>query len=138
MRGEADADCSGSVGAERKYITVLSTLASAALISAAPVFVYPGWGFGLFFILGHVIGFLFLLFIFIALARGMRRKAFGRGFGPGHGYGYGHGPGYWHASRSAESTLTERFANGDIDEKEYRARLEVIRANAFPPAPPKP
>ncbi len=32
-------------------------------------------------------------------------------------------------SRSAETTLGERFAQGDIDEKEYRARLEVLRAN---------
>ena len=33
------------------------------------------------------------------------------------------------AARSAESTLAERFAKGDIDETEYRARLEVLRAN---------
>jgi len=38
------------------------------------------------------------------------------------------------ASRAAETTLAERFAQGDIDEKEYRARLEVLRANA--PQPP--
>ncbi|MCL2516725.1 MAG: SHOCT domain-containing protein [Microbacteriaceae bacterium] len=39
--------------------------------------------------------------------------------------------GYWHgqASSSAEQTLAQRYANGDIDEKEYRARLEVLRAN---------
>ena len=30
---------------------------------------------------------------------------------------------------SPESTLAERFAKGDIDETEYRARLEVLRAN---------
>jgi putative membrane protein len=49
---------------------------------------------------------------------------------------WAHG-GPWHnAGRSAESTLAERFANGDIDEKEYRARLEVLRANN--PYPPKP
>ncbi|MFC6355765.1 SHOCT domain-containing protein [Luethyella okanaganae] len=51
-----------------------------------------------------------------------------------YGHGYGHGPGYaggphWHASTSAEQTLSERFARGDIDETEYRARLEVLRAN---------
>lgn len=28
----------------------------------------------------------------------------------------------------AEHTLAERFARGDIDEQEYRARLEVLRA----------
>ena len=33
-------------------------------------------------------------------------------------------------SRQAEATLCERYAKGDIDETEYRARLEVLRANA--------
>lgn len=33
------------------------------------------------------------------------------------------------SARSAEATLAERFAQGDIDEKDYRARLEVLRAN---------
>ncbi len=31
--------------------------------------------------------------------------------------------------RSAEATLAERFARGDIEEVEYRARLEVLRAS---------
>ncbi|MGO2859687.1 MAG: SHOCT domain-containing protein [Brevibacterium sp.] len=31
--------------------------------------------------------------------------------------------------RSAEATLAERFAQGDIEEADYRARLEVLRAN---------
>jgi putative membrane protein len=110
---------------------VLSTV-----VSAAPVFAHPGFAIG-FFILGHVIGFLFLLLIIAVIAGGARRRMWRHGYGHGYGRGYGH-PGLWmHASRSAESTLAERFANGDIDEKEYRARLEVIRANAFPPAPPK-
>ncbi len=33
-------------------------------------------------------------------------------------------------SRQAEVTLAERYAKGDIDETEYRARLEVLRATA--------
>ena len=33
-------------------------------------------------------------------------------------------------ARQAEVTLAERYAKGDIDETEYRARLEVLRANA--------
>lgn len=44
---------------------------------------------------------------------------------------WGPGPQAWYAAqavRSAESVLAQRFANGDIDEKEYRARLEVLRA----------
>lgn len=62
---------------------------------------------------------------------------FGGGYGPSGRMGYGMGHGYWagaQASRAAETTLAERFAQGDIDEKEYRARLEVLRANA--PQPP--
>jgi putative membrane protein len=35
-----------------------------------------------------------------------------------------------HPVHSAEATLAERFAQGDIDEKDYRARLEVLRANS--------
>lgn len=54
--------------------------------------------------------------------------------GPRFGGGFG-GPGWAQASPSAaaETTLAERFAQGDIDEQEYRARLEVLRANAYPP-----
>ena len=66
----------------------------------------------------------------IALFVGLGRRRWARG-----GWGPGHAP-WANASRSAESTLAERFANGDIDEKEYRARLEVLRANN--PFPQKP
>jgi putative membrane protein len=37
------------------------------------------------------------------------------------------GPG-WGQARNAESLLAERFARGDIDEAEYLARLDVLRA----------
>lgn len=37
------------------------------------------------------------------------------------------------STKSAEATLSERFAQGDIDEAEYRARLEVLRANGLDP-----
>jgi putative membrane protein len=93
-------------------------------------------------------GFLFLLVpLFWLLVFGLviglvgrrwRRRAFAAGMGQwGAGHGHGHGYGYWGASsaaRAAEATLAERFAQGDIDEKEYRARLEVLRANV--PQPP--
>lgn len=40
------------------------------------------------------------------------------------------GPPWVHeGTKSAEATLAERFAQGDIEESEYRARLEVLRAN---------
>ncbi len=108
-----------------------------SLALAAPL-AHPalGFGFGLFFVLGHVIFFLLIVALIIGIAT--RRRRWGRGgMGP---WGHGHGYGYWaaaqagQAARNAETTLAERFAQGDIDEKEYRARLEVLRANA--PQPP--
>ncbi|WP_026553761.1 SHOCT domain-containing protein [Arthrobacter sp. 35W] len=35
----------------------------------------------------------------------------------------------WHQNQGAESVLRERYARGEIDETEYRARLEVLRAD---------
>jgi putative membrane protein len=111
-------------------------------LAAAPHFAHPvlGFGFGLFFLIGHILWFLIIVAIIVAIVRGGRRRrwAAANGFGPWGrmGLGWGHGA-YWagaQASRAAETTLAERFAHGDIDEKEYRARLEVLRANA--PQPP--
>lgn len=98
-----------------------------------------GFGFGLLFIIGHIFWFLVIVALIIGIATRRRRWSRG-GMGPwGHG-AYGHG--YWgatQASRQAETTLAERFAQGDIDEKEYRARIEVLRANApqAPTGPPR-
>ena len=112
---------------------MLTSLALAAPLAHPAL----GFGFGLLFVIGHIFWFLIIVAIIVAIATRRRRWARG-GMGPwGHGYGYGHGAGYWgasQASRAAETTLAERFAQGDIDEKEYRARLEVLRANA--PQPP--
>lgn len=77
----------------------------------------PGWWFlliPLFWI--AVIAALFAIF-----GRRWRRAAAEGGYGP-----YGR----LSPARRAEATLAERFAKGDIDETEYRARLEVLRANA--------
>ncbi|WP_207456501.1 SHOCT domain-containing protein [Herbiconiux sp. SYSU D00978] len=38
------------------------------------------------------------------------------------------GPSAWRAAASAEQVLGERFARGEIDETEYRQRLDVLRA----------
>ena len=43
------------------------------------------------------------------------------------GPGWAEGPS--NPGRSAEATLADRFAKGDIGEEEYRARLEVLRAS---------
>jgi putative membrane protein len=115
--------------------TALATTTASAGIAAAH-WGGPwagGGGFGWLFLLIPLfwIAVFVLLFTFI----GRRRM---RAFGPGYGYGRGYGhPGYGHpglgapgdGTRSAEQTLAERFAQGDIDEVEYRARLEVIRAS---------
>jgi putative membrane protein len=109
-------------------------------LAAAPLIAHPvagfGLGFGLLFLIGHIFWFLIIVAIIFAIV-GRRRRWARAGFGGGYG-AWGHmGHNYWagaQASRAAETTLAERFAQGDIDEKEYRARLEVLRANA--PQPP--
>ncbi|HEU0205082.1 MAG TPA: SHOCT domain-containing protein [Pseudolysinimonas sp.] len=110
-------------------------------LALAPAVAHPalGFGFGLLFVIGHVIWFLIIVAIIIAVVRGARwrRRAWAGGMVGPWGYGHGHGYASWggqQATRAAETTLAERFAQGDIDEKEYRARLEVLRANA--PQPP--
>lgn len=97
----------------------------STLVATAPCMV--GWGgpwFGWWFLIPLFwIGFFFL--IFGLAGRRWRRAAAARG-----GYGPGWGPHAMHSpTRSAEQTLAQRYANGDIDEKEYRARLEVLRVN---------
>ncbi|NQX13611.1 hypothetical protein HQQ80_18445 [Microbacteriaceae bacterium VKM Ac-2855] len=72
---------------------------------------------------------LFWLAVFALFFGLMRRRMLRRGWGPGFaGAGY-HGFVEDRAVRSAETTLADRFARGDIDEVEYRARLEVLRSN---------
>jgi putative membrane protein len=90
-----------------------------------------GWGWGggpgWLFLLIPLFWIAFLVILFALLGRRWRRS-----WGwPGPGSYDGPHP-YWHGqgdARSAEKTLAERFAQGDIDEVEYRARLEVLRAN---------
>lgn len=91
---------------------------SSALLLAAPYGPYgpgPGPGWPLFLI---PLFWITLLVVVVALVA-RRRRFFAE---------YGVGPGL-QPGRGAESTLAERFAQGDIDEVEYRARLEVLRAN---------
>ncbi len=79
----------------------------------------PHWWF-FFFPLGF--------FVFWVLAILLLRRVFwGRGPGPWAHRGWPSG------APGAEQTLATRFASGDIDEVEYRARLEVLRAS--PPGP---
>ena len=86
-----------------------------------------GVGFGLIAFILIPLFWIGLIALIIGLAR--RRGMRGGWGGTGH-------DGPWAGGKSAESTLAERFANGDVDEQEYRARLEVLRANN--PYPLKP
>jgi putative membrane protein len=86
--------------------------AAAASLAAAPI-VVPWFGFGWWFFIPL---FWILLFgvVFAIFGRRWRYAASGR----------------MNPSRQAEATLAERFAQGDIDEAEYRKRLQVLLANA--------
>lgn len=97
---------------------------------------HTGWGWGggagWLFLLIPLFWIAFFVLLFWLLGRRWRRGWAGPGGGPGGPGYYGGGHPGWQAqadARSAEKTLAERFAQGDIDEVEYRARLEVLRAN---------
>lgn len=94
-----------------------ATLATALVAThfAGPV------GFGWWFLLIPLFWILVIATLFAIFGRRWRRAAAEGGYGP-HGR--------LSPARQAEATLAERFAKGDIDETEYRARLEVIRTNA--------
>jgi putative membrane protein len=86
-------------------------------LAAGPTHAFgPGFGFPFFFLI-PVLWIVVIVVAALLLRRGARRRweaTGGPSFGP---------------HRSPESTLSERFANGEIDEVEYRSRLEVLRAN---------
>lgn len=105
---------------------MLSLLPALSALAARPD--GPGFGFPWFLFLLVPLFWIGVVVLIVALAR--RRWTRGpQGPWGGHGqWGGSRSP-----SRGAESTLAERFAQGDIDEKEYRARLEVLRANNITP-----
>lgn len=105
----------------------LSVLTATAMHSGGPG---PGAGFGWWFLI-PVFWFLLLALLFTLLFRRARR------FGPPPwAYRDGRVPGQGGAGsdvRSAEQILAERFARGEVEEIEYRARLEVLRAGRETP-----
>jgi putative membrane protein len=101
---------------------------SAPLLTAAATHLsahHPGgWGGpSPWFLLIPLLWITVFALLFAIFGRRWRRAAAANGYGPG---------GRLSPARQAEVTLGERFAKGDIDETEYRARLEVLRANAQP------
>jgi len=100
---------------------MITSLTTAALPVVAHL---GGYGFPWFAIFIPIFWILLFVLVFGVFGRRWRRAAWASGrFGP-HGYGSG--------AASAETVLAERFARGDIDEVEYRARLEVLRASREP------
>lgn len=97
-------------------LTALVTSSAPTVLAAQPG---GGWGGpGWLFFLIPLFWFTLILVLFGIMGRRWRSAARG-----------GYGPHSWSPAGSAEQTLSERFARGDIDETEYRARLEVLRAN---------
>jgi putative membrane protein len=110
----------------------------SSLAAAVPAFHGGAEVFLPLFIIGHVFWFVIIVLIIVFAVTGRRRRMArwaAMGGQPGAWGPWGHGPWGNSAAKSAESTLAERFAQGDIDEKEYRARLEVLRANNGPQQP---
>mgnify|MGYP004538101629 CR=1 FL=1 len=85
----------------------------------------PG-GFGFLVFLIPLFWIAVFVLVVMLLTRRMRKLAWGDGSGRAP---WAQGP------RRAETTLAERFANGDIDETEYRNRLEVLRSTPLPERP---
>ena len=120
---------------------------SSLALAAAPFHHFVG-GFAPLFLLIPLF-WIVVVGLIIAFAVRGRRRFWAHGgygaYGPWGGRGpwgqgaWGQGPwGQNAAAQSAEGVLAQRFANGDIDEQEYRARLEVLRASApLPPQPPQ-
>ncbi|ANJ27550.1 SHOCT domain-containing protein [Agromyces aureus] len=97
---------------------MLTTLATATVAAHAGPWAA---GFGWVFFLIPLFWLLVVGLIIFGVSRGRRRYW-------ANGSPEGYGP-PWARTATAEQTLGQRFANGDIDETEYRARLEVLRAN---------
>jgi len=105
---------------------MLTALVTAPALSAVTAFgphsgfgPHYGWGGGPGWLVVLIALFWIALFgvLFATVGRRWRRRAW-------EARAAGGAPG-----RRAETVLAERFAQGDIDEVEYRARLEVLRAN---------
>ncbi|MFC7432155.1 MULTISPECIES: hypothetical protein [unclassified Agrococcus] len=70
----------------------------------------PGGGLWPLAILGPILWIALIVTLVLLFRRTMQRRPF------------------VHAAAAGESALATRFANGDIDETEYRSRLAVLRS----------
>ncbi|MFL6115105.1 MAG: SHOCT domain-containing protein [Catenulispora sp.] len=100
-----------------------------------------GWGGWVLWALFMAALWALVIVAIVWLVRGLSGR--GRGYGPAAAMT---GPVTWRGSgtAAAERILAERFAQGQIDEEEYRARLGVLRGEQMsapyqaPPQPPQP
>lgn len=105
---------------------MMSALTTAAI--QHPV-VYGGWWPGPWFLLIPLF-WIGVVVAIVAFAASRRRRWAAAGYGPG-------GPcGPWgYRGNGATSVLAERYARGEIDEAEYRSRLETLLATEHRPQP---
>jgi putative membrane protein len=86
------------------------TMSTSLAAAVAAAHIAGPWVFGWWFVLIPFFWITVFVILFLVFGRRWRRRS--------------------DPSRQAEATLGERYAKGDIDEAEYRARLEVLRTNA--------
>jgi len=92
---------------------MFTALTTAAAAAAPFTFHGPGaGGFGWLWVFVPLIWITFFVLLFTFLGRRWRRG----------------GPWQTHGT-SPEQTLGDRYARGEIDETEYRSRLDVLRSN---------
>ncbi|MFI6154969.1 SHOCT domain-containing protein [Kitasatospora sp. NPDC051170] len=104
-----------------------------------------GWGIAVMTI-GSLLLLALLVLLAVALFRYVSRSrqplahgAAGAAPGPGRRHGWTGGPGGPGGAvygPAAEQVLAERFARGEIDEEEYRRRLDVLRSADGPGSGP--
>jgi len=100
---------------------MMSTLSTLATHPGA----YGGWGPGPWLLLIPLF-WIGVVVAVVAFAASRRRRWAAAGYGP---------PWAGSPTRSATSVLAERYARGEIDEAEYRARLETLTATERRPHP---
>lgn len=98
-----------------------------------------GWIMGLSFIVFWVLVAV-AIFALVRFAGRSGQRPFPpyRGFGGGPGPSGQAGPAPGPMAGTPEQILADRFARGDIDEKEYRQRMSVLREEAGPGGPAGP
>jgi putative membrane protein len=108
-------------------MSTLTTLSTLGPIATGVDGRYGPGGPGGWWVVFPILWFALVVTVIVLVSRRWRRGAWGPypggpgGWGPG-----GWGPGASRGSDSARAVLAERFARGEIDEREYRARLEVL------------